>query len=492
MEIFFKKLIANISFLIMRVLDGFFSLFKVYTGLENIGIKNDDSVVAEQMDIVTYFTENDVVMQAFYWILIISVFLLFVFTVAGTVKNVVTNKKSVTKVVAQFGGALLAFFLTMIVFAGVVLIGNTVLIEIDSALVGGKNLTISQQIIDLSVNSDGWREDKEGKKYSAENFILPTTADEFFGKYEEGLVGFEKSSDYVTEVNEETGEEEGYYKNDTYLKKSGGMADLYQTNLFLLFFVPLIMFILIFITLITLAKRVFEIVFLYLTMPISISTIPFDDGAKFKIWRETTFSKLFSVYGTVIAINLYLIFLSLMNNLTVMNGGTEATSWINIMFKFIFMTGGALAASGGSALFGQLIGATPDTGKNLGQTLYTGMMMAQAGRGIAHGITGAIFGHKGGGLGGNGKRGGGLLRGIGKALDTGAKFVAGNAYTGLKTKASNGINSLKETLKGGWMKNNGLIGTMNKPFRDFAQRNDLKDLIGEANELREGMTGGKK
>ncbi len=491
MEIFFKKLIANISFLIMRVLDGFFSLFKVYTGLENIGIKNDDSVVAEQMDIVTYFTENDVVMQAFYWILIISIFLLFVFTVAGTVKNVVTNKKSVTKVVAQFGGALLAFFLTMIVFAGVVLIGNTVLIEIDSALVGGKNLTISQQIIDLSVNSDGWREDKEGKKYSAEDFALPTTADDFFGQYKKDF-GLEQSPDYEVRVDPDTEEETIDYnkKNNTY--RGGGMADLYQTNLFLLFFVPLIMFILIFITLITLAKRVFEIVFLYLTMPISISTIPFDDGAKFKIWRETTFSKLFSVYGTVIAINLYLIFLSLMNNLTVMNGGTEATSWINIMFKFIFMTGGALAASGGSALFGQLIGATPDTGKNLGQTLYTGMMMAQAGRGIAHGITGAIFGHKGGGLGGNGKRGGGLLRGIGKALDTGAKFVAGNAYTGLKTKASNGINSLKETLKGGWMKNNGLIGTMNKPFRDFAQRNDLKDLIGEANELREGMTGGKK
>lgn len=79
-----------------------------------------------------------------------------------------------------------------------------------------------------------------------------------------------------------------------------------------------------------------------------------------------------------------------------------------------------------------------------------------------------------------------MLRNIGKALDGAGKALGGNAYTGLKTKASNGINSLKDALKGGFMKNNGLIGTMNKPFKDYAHRNDLKDLIGEANEIRGG------
>ena len=140
MEIFFKKLIANIAFLIMRVLDGFFSLFKVYSGLEEIAVReNEDGLVSKNL--ITYFTENNVVAQAFYWILLISIALLALFTVAGVIKSMVTNKKSVMKVVSQFGGALLAFFITAIFFLGIIFVGNTVLVEIDSALSGGNNLT---------------------------------------------------------------------------------------------------------------------------------------------------------------------------------------------------------------------------------------------------------------------------------------------------------------------------------------------------------------
>lgn len=86
MEIFFKKLIANIAFLIMRVLDGFFSLFKVYSGLEEIAVReNEDGLVSKNL--LTYFTENNVVAQAFYWILLISIALLAMFTFAGRFPN---------------------------------------------------------------------------------------------------------------------------------------------------------------------------------------------------------------------------------------------------------------------------------------------------------------------------------------------------------------------------------------------------------------------
>ena len=82
MEIFFKKLIANIAFLIMRVLDGFFSLFKVYSGLEEIAVReNEDGLISKNL--LTYFTENNVVAQTFYWILLISGALLAMFTVAA-------------------------------------------------------------------------------------------------------------------------------------------------------------------------------------------------------------------------------------------------------------------------------------------------------------------------------------------------------------------------------------------------------------------------
>lgn len=475
MEIFFKKLIANISFLMMRVLDGFFDAFNIYTGIDDLPAKNGQ----EATDIVSFFINNPTIEKVFYWILIISVALLAMFTIAGVIKNMVTNKKSVMKVVSQFGGALLAFFLTMIVFGGVVLVGNTILREINGAFDQGDNLTMSQRIIDIAVNDDGWEKDGNGKLYSAEDFPVDRTmsADEFFGSYKKKW-GLEQSPGYESSTDEE-GNEIINYDSDTFAKGSKRMADLYKTNLFLLFFTPLILLILVFITLITLAKRLFEIVSLYLYMPLIVSTIPFDDGAKFKIWRETTFSKLFSVYGTVIALNLYILFLGIMGD------GIDIgkTQWVTTLFNLLLILGGA-------TLFGQLIGASPDSGRNLGQSIYSGMMMASAGAGIARGVTGAIFGRRAGrgGGGGSGGRSGGILRGAGKVLDTSLKLLGGNAYTGVRTKASNGLNELKDALKGGWMKNNGLVGTMNKPFHDYAHRNDLKDLIGEANELR----GGKK
>lgn len=489
MELLLKKLVADIAFLMMRILDGFFDAFNIYTGIDDLPAENGQ----EATDIVSFFINNPTIEKVFYWILIISVALLAMFTIAGVIKNMVTNKKSVMKVVSQFGGALLAFFLTMIVFGGVVLIGNTVLREINGAFDQGENLTMSQRIIDIAINNDnpntdeyegGWRTDGEGKRYSSKDFLLPTTADDFFGEYRRNKwTGLENTPGYEVTTDDEGNEIVEYTGKQNITKY--GKADIFKTNLFLLFFTPLILLILVFITLITLAKRLFEIVSLYLYMPLIVSTIPFDDGAKFKIWRETTFSKLFSVYGTVIALNLYILFLGIMGD--GINIGKSA--WVTTLFNLLLIIGGALAASGGATLFGQLIGASPDSGRNLGQSIYSGMMMASAVGGITRGVTGAIFGRKGGhggGGGGAGGRSGGILRGIGKALDMGGKLLGGNAYTGMKTKASNGINSLKDTLKGGFMRGNGLMGAMNKPFHDYAHRNDLKDLIGEANELKGG------
>ncbi len=45
-----------------------------------------------------------------------------------------------------------------------------------------------------------------------------------------------------------------------------------------------------------LAKRVYEIVFVYFTMPVAMSTLPLDDGARFKNWREMFVTKIIFAY----------------------------------------------------------------------------------------------------------------------------------------------------------------------------------------------------
>ena len=41
---------------------------------------------------------------------------------------------------------------------------------------------------------------------------------------------------------------------------------------------------------VTFIQRIFDIVLLYIISPISVSTIPVDDGNRFKIWRDMTIS----------------------------------------------------------------------------------------------------------------------------------------------------------------------------------------------------------
>ncbi len=55
--------------------------------------------------------------------------------------------------------------------------------------------------------------------------------------------------------------------------------------------------------------RIFNLLALYVTAPLAISTMPMDDGGKFKQWSTAFVIQLLSVLGMVVALRLFLIFL---------------------------------------------------------------------------------------------------------------------------------------------------------------------------------------
>ncbi len=471
MEIFFKKLIANISFLMLRILDGIMELFSVMTGIsDNVTSDADGNQVGK--NILNFFMEQEIITKIFISVVLISVFLLALFTIFAFIKSMVSTKKPPAKIMEQFAGAFLAFFVVQIVLLGGIFVSNqTLQIVNDEFIVASdyNDLTLSQRIVALSVDEDGWRTKEDGTKYTIEDFTLPKTADEFFGMYDKDF-GFEQSSKVVEGVDE-NGNPTYEIKKDTW--EGGGIADLYRTNLFILFFATAAIFILLIMSLIDLARRLFDILFLYICMPMSVSTIPLDDGAKFKLWREAIISKVLCVYGTVIAINLYIMFLEIIGD--GINIGT-ASKWVNTLFDLVLMIGGALAASSGAKLFGSLIGAQSDPGRNLGQTIYTALMAGQMTGGIMKGIGGTIFGKKGsmgGGIGGGtGGRSGGLLRGAGKVLGATGKGLFGNRYTSAVNTGKSAYNSLKETLKGAGAimnESGGLVGATRSNINKLAK-----------------------
>lgn len=80
-----------------------------------------------------------------------------------------------------------------------------------------------------------------------------------------------------------------------------------------------------------LAKRVYEIVLLYIIMPVSMSTMSLDDGARFKVWRETFITKIVVAYGTVFSVNVFVLILPIITKMRV----AELGGFGNTMFLIL-------------------------------------------------------------------------------------------------------------------------------------------------------------
>ena len=107
---------------------------------------------------------------------------------------------------------------------------------------------------------------------------------------------------------------------------------------------------------VNLAKRVYELAILYLIMPVSLSTLSLDDGARFKVWRETFITKIVLAYGAVFSVNVFALILPLITQMRIPGIG----GFGNAMFLIIMIVGGAMVIPGGQALFARLFGRGDD------------------------------------------------------------------------------------------------------------------------------------
>jgi hypothetical protein len=415
-------------------------MFRALTGLDTVNVEGGNST-----DLLTYFLENDAVINAGVFIMLISIACLTFFTVIAFIKTMTNAKKKQGKVVLQFFSAIIAFFIAQIVVFGGIAVSNEILSMVDGATSAGDGLTLSQRIFDLSVDNSGWRDNS-----TSEKFKPSMSPDEVFGLYDtDSFLGLEEAPGKYEGHEQEDGSINWEIKKDTY--QSGGIADLYKTNIFLLFITPLILLILIGFSLLKLTRRLFDVVFLYIVMPFFASSIPLDDGSRFKLWRENIIAKTLSVYGTVVAFNLFIMFIDALGRFSI---GKEG-SFINPVFSLVLIIGGAMAAAGGAELFTSMLGGQQQQSGNLGQMIYSGMQGMALGGAIARGGRNLLFGGRGGGksvAGGAMAAATGGLGGVlglaGKAANAAGTLIGGNKFTAAKANMGTSYQNLKNTLSG--------------------------------------------
>lgn len=426
------KFLINIQQSILRLVDFIFLVFRIFAGTETVRI-NTSGGAQEEVKLLDYFLMNKTVTTVFFGIVAVASFILIIFTIATVIKNIVTMKKEHTKTMGQMVGSLLLFGLTAFILIISIHMSNEILSILNRMLEQG-DIRFSQRLFDIAAEKS-WM-----SGYDINNWNISMTADEIAGVWGNGT-------------------------------PADGLLDARNFNYFVGFVSSIAVLVIAAMAVLGLIKRLFDVVFLFLTSPLIIATIPSDDGAKFRMWREQVISKVVLAYGSVFAFNIFLILINLTTKIEFFLPGSYdgQGEFYNGIVQVLLVIGGALAINGGQILFAQLVGGGGNESQQMTQaalgTLAVGGGLAYGAYGIGKAAKGFLAGSgvkpdglfSGGALGFTKKLLTGGGRAIGKTAQLmGGKYVA-NAAGAVKSfagKIGGGITSKLSSLMSG----SGVVG----------------------------------
>jgi hypothetical protein len=99
---------------------------------------------------------------------------------------------------------------------------------------------------------------------------------------------------------------------------------------------------------IRLIKRVYELIVLYLAIPISLSSIPIDDGMVFKNWLEVFIKRFIVLYSSILIINLFFFMFPVINEFSIENEEVKQ------LFKLLIIMGSVISLVFGQNIFNEL------------------------------------------------------------------------------------------------------------------------------------------
>ena len=363
MLIFFQQLCLLLFLWLLKLVDGLMEIFSAISGITDVTYKG------EKVNIIEFLAGDSTVNTIFWCIFILAIGLTCIFTIAALIKNMINSQRNVSTIVGKFFLALLGTMAMLTVLFLIILISNSLLVLVSQVFQIGNTTKLSSALFNACAGD--WI-----NGYSVSEFdISRLGVKEIFGDYTTGFV-FPDKWKYNGMVNP-----------DKFLYLPSLIAGVALA-------IALVVAVL------NLAKRVYEIIFMYFVMPMSMSTLPLDDGARFKTWRETFITKIVIAYGTVFSVNIFVLLLPLITRMRI----DEISGFGNSMFLIFMIVGGAMVIPAGQALFCKLFGQADDMhagGNFLRSAFYGSRMLGAATFGLTHkvihggvGIGKAIANHR--------------------------------------------------------------------------------------------------
>lgn len=347
MLIFLQEFCLQLFLWLLQLIDGLMEIFSAIAGVTNVNYHG------QSVNIIEFLAGNSTVGTIFWCIFILAVGLTCIFTIVGLVKNMIANNRNISTIVGKFFLALLGTMAMLaVVFLGI-LIANSLLQLVAKIFQIGNSTKLSNALFNSCVGN--WENGYNINKID----VTSLTVGEIFGGYNAALFGVWPSN----------WKHNGMINPDTFMYLPALIASI-AVGIALI------------VATLNLAKRVYEIFFMYFCMPISMSTLPLDDGARFKNWREQFLTKIILAYGAVLSVNVFVLLLPLIQQMKIPSVG----SFGNAIFTIFMIVGGAMVIPAGQTLFARLFGTADDMhagGGWLRSAYYGGRMLGAMTVGLA-------------------------------------------------------------------------------------------------------------
>ena len=321
MLIFFQELIMLLFLWLLRVIDGIMEIFSTIAGVTDVTLNG------EKVNIIEYLLGDSTISTIFWCVFILAVGLTCIFGIVALVKNMIANSRNVSSIIGKIGLSLLGTMAMLSVVILGILISNSILTLVAEIFQIANTTKLSNALFNACVGE--WL-----NGYTiAEVDITSSSVSAIMGDYDTTVFGIWPTS----------WKGNGMINPDKFLYLPAMISSI-------------ALMIAMVVAIINLAKRVYEIVLMYIVMPVSMATLPLDDGARFKVWRETFVTKMILAYGTVFSVNIFILILPIISKMHVDGVG----GFGNSMFLIFMIIGGTMVVPAGQTLFARLFGQADD------------------------------------------------------------------------------------------------------------------------------------
>lgn len=348
-------LLYGIQKSICYIIDFIKEIFYMLAGIEPVRINGQET------DLLSNFLLSDAVKKAFWSVFLIAVALLFLFVIIAIVRSEYANgenKKSKTLILGKACQSFIIFLMVPFVLITGIALSNTVVSSINKSM----NPYVLEQ----------------GQETTIGGQMLVTS-----GYY--AYIGDESERAEI-EIKFITGELD-YNDKDVVAE----YYDLRDLDFFVGIIGGLVILVMFVMSSISFIQRIFDIILLYIVSPISVSTIPTDDGQRFKQWKEMLIGKVLGAYGIILSMNLFFIIIPQVQQIAFFGNAFK-----NGIVKILFLIGGAFAVTKANIVIANLTGshAGGSETRELIANMRTGKNITRAISTTALGVGGAILGGK--------------------------------------------------------------------------------------------------